>query len=138
MDFPWFPTSNSNFYHPKENTMSTPIIAYYVERQQRADRTPGFNVFSMAPTLRRPKHLANVPTEDDARTIALARATNTMQLSTNAGVPATMTVEPLPIPWRFRSGMGVNVGWMAYIVRTSEEPAAGPGEPTPLGSFYST
>lgn len=118
--------------------MSSLIIAYYVERQQRADRKPGFNVFSMAPTLRQPKHLANVRTEDEARTIALARATNTMQLSTNAGVPATMTVEPLPIPWRFRSGMGVNVGWMAYIVRTSEEPTATPGEPPSSASYYST
>lgn len=122
--------------------MSSLIIAYYVERQQRADRKPGFNVFSMAPTLRQPKHLANVPTEDEARTFALARATNAMQLSNNAGVPATVTVEPLPIPWRFRSGIGINLGWMAYIVRTSEEPAVTPdfgelsraGEPAPLGS----
>jgi hypothetical protein len=115
--------------------MSTPIIAYYVERQQRADRKPGFNVFAIAPTLRQPKHLANVPTEDEARTFALARATNAMQHSTNAGVPATVTVEPLPIPWRFRSGIGINPGWMAYVVRTSEEPAPAPGVPAPAGSF---
>lgn len=116
--------------------MSTPIIAYYVERQQRADRTPGFNVFAIAATLRRPKHLANVPTEDEARSFALARATNAMQHSNNAGVPATITVEPLPIPWRFRSGIGFNLGWMAYVVRTSEEPAVTPSEPAPLGSYY--